>query len=142
MIRSAAALLIFLSLQFSFVSPIRQKNQSQDDQSHEVTVTLKLIQVYVTDKDGNPVSDLKRSDFILYDNGDLKEITDFEHHSVTIRMDEPEDTAPREGRTGSQSAQPILGRKFLIFLDLLIGFNVGTGISIVFYCMLRTMEKS
>jgi hypothetical protein len=36
---------------------------------HEVTVTLKLIQVTVTDKKGNPVSDLHKDEFVLYDNG-------------------------------------------------------------------------
>lgn len=34
---------------------------------HEVTVTIKLIQVYVTDKEGNSVTDLEKSDFELFD---------------------------------------------------------------------------
>ena len=34
----------------------------------------------MTDKKGKPVQDLQKSDFIVYDNGQRKEITDFEKH--------------------------------------------------------------
>ncbi len=45
--------------------PARQQaSLSQKPLQHEVSVTLKLIQVYVTDKDGKPVLDLAKDDFI------------------------------------------------------------------------------
>ena len=50
---------------------------------HEVTVVLKLVQVFVVDEKGNPVTDLSIDDFILYDNQELKTITDFEKHLLS-----------------------------------------------------------
>ena len=49
---------------------------------HEVAVTLKLVQVYVTDKEGSPVPDLLAADFDLSDNGKSMTITDFEKHAL------------------------------------------------------------
>ena len=49
---------------------------------HEVSVTLKLIQVFVTGPDGKPALDLAKSDFILTDNGKPQTITDFESHAL------------------------------------------------------------
>jgi VWFA-related protein len=57
-----------------------QVKKSQKAFQHEVVVTLKLVQVHVTDKQGNPVTDLTKDDFILYDNKKLQTITDFEKH--------------------------------------------------------------
>ena len=47
---------------------------------YRVMVVLKLVQVYVTDNKGNPITDLTKDDFILYDNGKLQTVTDFEKH--------------------------------------------------------------
>ena len=55
---------------------------------HEVTVTLKLIQVFVTGPDGKPARDLARSDFVLTDNGKPQTITDFESHVLAIPASE------------------------------------------------------
>jgi len=99
-------------------SAIRCKKQKQDDLQYEVSVTLKLIQVYVTDKEGNPVLDLDKSDFILYDNGELKEITDFEKHIL----------AKKELKTQVELSSEIssrMNRKFLILLDILGNDEVG-----------------
>ena len=41
-----------------------QKNQKE--LQYDVTVVLKLVQVFVTDKNGNPVTDLTKDDFILH----------------------------------------------------------------------------
>ncbi len=57
-----------------------QAKKAQKAFQHEVVVTLKLVQVHVTDKEGNPVTDLTKDDFILYDNKKLQTITDFEKH--------------------------------------------------------------
>jgi VWFA-related protein len=48
----------------------------------EVTVTLKLLQAYVTAKDGKPVTDLTASDFEVTDNGQKMPVTHFENHVV------------------------------------------------------------
>ena len=61
--------------------------QAKKDQKvfqQEVVVTLKLVQVHVTDKKGNPITDLTKDDFILYDNKKLQTITDFEKHFLAL----------------------------------------------------------
>ena len=53
------------------------KEKNQKTLQHEVAVTLKLIQVYVTDKEGNPITDLKKEDFILWDNEKQQKILQY-----------------------------------------------------------------
>ncbi|MEE9390538.1 MAG: hypothetical protein V3U91_04780, partial [Candidatus Aminicenantaceae bacterium] len=60
-----------------------QPERSQKAFQYEVTVVLKLVQVFVTDNEGNPVTDLTKDDFILYDNSKLQTITDFEKHLLS-----------------------------------------------------------
>jgi len=83
--------IIFLLILFSVFlsrSGVQGRNteppqeKGQETFQYEVTVTLKLIQVFVTDGKGNPVIDLAQADFILYDNGKLKKITEFEKHRL------------------------------------------------------------
>ena len=62
------------------------EKKEQKGLQYEVTVVLKLIQVYVTDKEGNPVTDLDKSEFTIFDNGEFKEITEFERH-ILPRVD-------------------------------------------------------
>jgi len=87
---------------------------------HEVTVTLKLIQVSVTGPDGKPARDLARSDFVLTDNGKPQTITDFESHVLAIpaseravAVDLPA-AAPVPVRAGEA---PLLSRKFIFLID-------------------------
>jgi hypothetical protein len=61
-----------------------QTKTAQELLQHEVIVTLKLVQVYVVDPEGNPARDLEKSDFVLYDNGKLQNITDFEKHFLYV----------------------------------------------------------
>jgi hypothetical protein len=61
--------------------PLRQeKSPPQEALQYEVTVSLKLVQVYVTDKNGQPVADLNKEDFIVLDDGKPVAVTDFERH--------------------------------------------------------------
>lgn len=97
----------------------------QEAEEHDVTVTLKLIQVYVTDKKGNPILDLEKDDFELYDKGKLKTITDFEKHVLTVPVfeeakDEKKDEAVPLADT------PKLNRKFFLFFDF--AFNTTRGV--------------
>ena len=83
---------------------------------HEVTVTLKLIQVYVTDKNGNPAMDLTKDDFILYDDGKAQKLTDFEKHRLSL----PELATRSEERivqTPVPHNRRLLNRKFFLFFD-------------------------
>ncbi|MDH4198185.1 MAG: VWA domain-containing protein [Candidatus Aminicenantes bacterium] len=47
-------------------------------QRHEVTVTLKLVRVFVTDAAGRPAMNLRAEDFRILDNGVPQKITAFE----------------------------------------------------------------
>lgn len=71
---------LFLSILSVIKLTIPGTSQSQ----HEVTVTVKLIQVYVIDEKGEPISDLHRTDFKVLDNGKVMEITEFESHILNL----------------------------------------------------------
>ena len=83
-----------------------------DTLQYEVSVTLKLIQVYVSDKDGSPVMDLRKDDFRLYDNGRLMTVTDFEIHRLLPHIQNEEDTPETRGKVS-----PRMNRKFYLLLD-------------------------
>jgi len=84
---------------------------------HEVIVTLKLIQVYVTDKKGNPVTDLSSEDFIIYDNGKKQKITDFERHLLPFFLEKLGEK--KEAITATQAPPPrqLMTRKFFLLFD-------------------------
>ncbi|MDH5468469.1 MAG: VWA domain-containing protein, partial [Candidatus Aminicenantes bacterium] len=88
---------------------------------HEVTVTLKLIQVYVTDNQGNPVTDLKKSDFELYDNGKRKTLTEFEKH-VLFSLPPTKITIEKKTQTPPSLK---LSRKFILFFDFALNSAQG-----------------
>jgi VWFA-related protein len=73
----------------------------------EVTVTVKLIQAYVTGKDGKPVTDLTASDFQVTDNGKPVSVTHFEKHIVGGE----EIAAPGASRPSR------ISRQFFLFFD-------------------------
>lgn len=90
-----------------------KKKAPQDLLQHEVTVTVKLVQVYVTDPNGNPARDLEISDFILYDNGKLQEITGFEKHFLPVPEVALEETKPSPARR----VPSLMNRKFIFVID-------------------------
>jgi len=99
-------------------SSLLQEEKKQEALQHEVTVVMKLVQVFVTDKKGKPITELTKEDFILYDNGQLQTITDFETHilkrpevNVEERLEETPLPPPQE--TASR-----LNRKFFLLLDI------------------------
>ncbi|MCX6563838.1 MAG: VWA domain-containing protein [Candidatus Aminicenantes bacterium] len=112
-------------------SASQQAAQPQKPLQHEVAVTLKLIQVYVTDKNGNPVKDLKNSDFAIFDNGVEKTITEFEKHILAAAPQKPEPQPPEQKivPTALPPAARVtsLSRKFFIFLDF--AFNNQKGVA-------------
>ena len=95
---------------------------------HEVSVVLKLVQVYVTDKKGRPVEDLGIGDFSVTDNGQPVVLTDFEKHALRAPADEaggPE--AGAERAPAAVPAAPPATRKFFLFFDF--AFNSGRGLT-------------
>jgi VWFA-related protein len=96
-------------------APIQEAVRPQKPIQHEVGVTLKLIQVIVLDKQGNPVTDLGKEDFVLTDNGREMKLTEFERHVLPIVSAE----APAEGKVAATALPPprMLNRKFFLLFD-------------------------
>ena len=117
-------ILVALSLHISSLragSGSFQQEKNQLALQHEVTVVLKLVQVFVVDEEGNPVTDLTKDDFILYDNDELQTITDFEKHFLfkpteTIKERPDETKPPVQQEVPSDSSR--MNRKFFLILDL------------------------
>lgn len=86
-----------------------------ENHQHEVSVILKLVQVYVVDKDGNPVIDLTQEDFQIFQDGQKMEIEAFEKHILPAfrkkTAGEQKEVSPEE------SAPSLLNRKFFILID-------------------------
>ncbi len=95
---------------------------------HEVNVVIKLVQVYVTDKSGKPVQGLDRSDFVVFDNGEEKRITEFERHELTASIPNAAAPAEKEGASSPKTIAPVekMNRKFFIFFDF--AYNTPKGI--------------
>jgi len=119
----ALSILISMSLNsegFSF-----RPQQEQTQLRHEVTVTLKLIQVYVTDKKGNPVLDLTKDDFLVFDKGQKQTLTEFERHVISLPS--PKEMAqPKIISVPAPPARNLLPRKFFLLFDF--AFNNGIGL--------------
>jgi len=99
-----------------------QEKKGQEGIREEVTVTLKLLQLYVTDKKGNPVTDLTIDDFVLEDNGKGQTITEFERYVLPLPSEEKKvlKTEPEPAK------ENIMPRKFLLFFDF--AFNSLDGV--------------
>ncbi|MCX8161361.1 MAG: VWA domain-containing protein [Candidatus Saccharicenans sp.] len=95
---------------------------------HEVTVAVKLVQVYVTDKSGQPAGDLTADDFEIYDNNKLVPVLHFEKHFA------------EELAAALPAARPALNRKFFLFFDL--AFTDARGLMRAKNAALKFMEKS
>jgi VWFA-related protein len=102
------------------------KPAPQPPLQHEVAVTLKLIQVFVTDANGKPALDLAKSDFTLTDNGRPQTITDFEQHVLSlpaagrVETARPGDEKPvpdAATRPPAKTEAPLLSRKFIFLID-------------------------
>jgi len=119
----ALSILISMSLNsegFSF-----RPQQEQPQLRHEVKVTLKLIQVYITDKKGNPVLDLTKDDFLVFDKGQKQTLTEFERHVISLPSPK-EVVQPEIISTPAPPARDLLPRKFILLFDF--AFNNGIGL--------------
>jgi len=124
-IKSGLSLKIVILGLFFFVLSGVQETKSESPQAqktqelkHEVSVTLKLIQVYVTDNAENPVTDLKPDEFIVYDNKKLQKITDFERYILFPSGDSKESQPETKDVESSSSQDEVMNRKFFLFFDL------------------------
>jgi len=127
-VRKAIYLAILFNLGGSILCESFLYHQTQevkrDALRHELAVVLKLVQVYVTDKNGNPVTDLKKEDFELSDNGQTKYITEFEKHTLSIEKASPTIQLAVPSVPYPQVSR--ISRKFFFFFDF--AFSTMSGI--------------
>ena len=98
---------------------------------YEVTVVLKLIHVYVTDKKGNPVPDLAIGDFTITDNGKPVTVTDFEKRVLKAAAASPQAAEPADAPAEEVAPNPPAGRdmnrKFFLYIDF--AYNNARGVT-------------
>ncbi|MCX6563548.1 MAG: VWA domain-containing protein [Candidatus Aminicenantes bacterium] len=90
-----------------------QQNPAQKILRHDAAVVVKLVPVRVLDRNGRPVTDLKVDDFVLYDNKELKKITEFEIHGLEGFGAAPDKTGTIVGPTRLKETN----RKYFVLLD-------------------------
>lgn len=95
-----------------------QEKAQSDELQYEVAVTLKLVQVYVLDKKGKPVTDLNMSDFVVFDNGQKQTVTEFEKHLLPVMPIDGQESTGQGPADPSLGAAPQLPRKFFFLFDL------------------------
>jgi VWFA-related protein len=91
-----------------------QQNPAQKIPRHDAAAVVKLVPVRVLDQNGRPVMDLKKENFVLYDNKELKTITEFEIHRLEESGRMPKKTETTLGPTPIRE----MNRKYFIFLDV------------------------
>ena len=98
---------------------------NQEIFEYEVAVNLKLVQVYVTDKNGKPVIDLEKSDFIVYDNGVLQKVTDFEKHVIPGQAVQATASSSETLVTTPLPKTERMSRKFILLFDFAYNSFIG-----------------
>ncbi len=109
----------------------------QEPLRNEVTVTLKLVQIYVTDDKGKPALDMEKGDFILRDNGELQTISAFEKHFLKIPA-APGQAAPVQAPPAKETPSAI-SRKYIFLIDYVK--NSLKGIEMARKAALEFMDK-
>jgi VWFA-related protein len=89
--------------------------QSQKVPQHDAAAIIKLVTVRVLDQEGRPVTDLKKDDFVLYDNGKKKIITEFEVHTLS---EEGMKVLPSGEAADLARSVEGMNRRLFIFLDI------------------------
>ncbi|HSA95135.1 MAG TPA: VWA domain-containing protein [Acidobacteriota bacterium] len=116
----------------------------------EVSVVLHLVQVYVMDKKGNPIPDLAKSDFVLTDNGQPVNITEFEVRTIAGAGAEappvpaaappvPAAAVPAPAGGESLAENAGMSRRFVLFFDF--AFNNPRGVKKSKEAALHFMDK-
>ena len=131
----AVCLLLSLLVPSAAPSAIPAARARQDltkSLQYEVSVVLKLINVYVTDKNGKPVGDLTLDDFTATDNGQPVKLTEFEKHvleALPEKAPAAEQPAAKDVVPAPAPAPtaPATTRKFFLFFDF--AFNNARGIT-------------
>ena len=124
--RISIAFFFFYFALLSLSLPSTQRQKKSQELQHEVAVTLKLIQVYVTDKKGSPMLDLEKEDFLVYDNGKPKLVTEFEKHILLLPSIKTEAQPEIIQETTLPAPRELMNRKFFLLFDF--AYNNARGI--------------
>ena len=130
----ASLILLLFGLHFAPVS-LAQEEPTQFKPKHEISVTLKLIQVYVTDNKGRPVTDLEKKDFEVYDNGQIKNLTEFEKHLQSFVLEQEPETGSEKSSATTETAS----RKFFFLFDFV--YNNPKGLRATRAAALHFLDK-
>jgi VWFA-related protein len=130
----AAGFSVVLAFGLSSLLAITPRSTNQEAKNlqptlqYEVSVTVKLIQVYVTDNKGKPVQDLTKEDFAIFDNGKPVTITEFEKHGLLPLPAKAESEPFRESPGPTPAPPPTdIHRKFFLFFDF--AYNSQNGVA-------------
>ncbi len=99
------------------LEPYAQEPEDKSGLQYEVAVTLKLVQVFVVDKKGNPVLDLRKEDFVVHDNGRAQVISEFERHSLSLPTPPAELPPVSLEPTPLEPPRDLMSRKFIFLFD-------------------------
>jgi VWFA-related protein len=88
---------------------------------HDVSAIVKLVPVRVLNPEGHPVRGLKKEDFVLYEDGQRRVITEFEIHEPSGPS-----ALPRSEANAAEILQDV-GRKYFFVLDMQGSDRLGNG---------------
>lgn len=111
-----SALVVATVVSFFAFLPAQERPQDRPLR-HDAAAVIKLVTVRIVGPDGRPVTDLRKEDFALFEDGQKKTITEFEVHAVT----ETGMTVTPPRPPAAEAAAPERGglnRKFFFFFDL------------------------
>jgi VWFA-related protein len=118
---------VFFTFSILLMKPISaQEGKDKNAIQHEVTVTVKLIQVYVIDKKGNPVIDLGKDDFVVYEDGKKQLLTEFEKHILLLPSLKEEVQPKKIAESKIPAPRELMSRKFFLLFDF--AYNNARGI--------------
>ena len=100
---------------FLFSGQTKKDRQEQRTPQYDAAAVVKLVTVRVLDKDGRPVTNLQKEDFILSDNGKKKDITEFEVHTMSEAGVEER---PSDQVSDLAGVTKGMNRRLFIFLDI------------------------
>ena len=110
----AACFAVILSVSLLFAQS-EKDSQGQKVPQHDAAAIIKLVTVRILDQEGRPVTDLKKEDFVLHDNGKKKVITEFEVHTLS---EEGMKVLPSGETADLAKSVRGMNRRLLIFLDI------------------------
>lgn len=115
--------------------------QDQAVLHHEVSVALKLVHVTVVDKNGMPISDLKPSEFIVFDNKNRQTLTEFEIHSLAAAAQSPGPQPPLQPLVPSVKPDPVRAPNRRLFLFFDFAYNTQKGILAAKQAALHLLDR-